>query len=340
MNMAVLGKPTRLCTPEEKDVFIKTHNNFRCMHGAKPLTWDEGIAVKAAEYIYPLTRMKHDDCLFECQTPSQGENLYWNSRKAEAEASVVGWYSEVHDCKGGQNQFTANDGCMEPAVPGRMVGHFTALIWDTAARLGCAFSRDNKLIICRYAADEPTKKTLSDGRVFATPETPNVGPVSNFAKHVFPKRKEESECGPVPDHGPDPNPPELKSGPASDPGAGSPGSYSPGSSDSSLDSSSLPGLSSSETNTSVGKRLKTKSPSGEDNCDDYPSAACNHTMGYDIPKQEYPECPGANLDGCMAACPSLPTAAFGACAQECANRCSFGRGKRSASRQRRLSALS
>ena len=188
-----------------------------------------------------------------------------------------------------------------------MVGHFTALIWSSVSRIGCAFSRDGKMSICRYA---PAGNELSA-------DTPNMNGESNYRTHVFPRTKDEGECEDAApsDTGNDAHGPSSGNSPGSDPSGGSSqDSSSAGSSGSYHPDSSSPGSGS-------GKSPSQKSTPASDACKDYPSAECNKTFGVDVPASEYPDCPGDGLKACMAACPSKPLTAFGVCSNECAQRC-------------------
>ena len=173
----------RLCTAAERRDFLTVTNTYRCMHGAAPVVWDEAMAVSAAEYVYPLTSMAHSDSY--SLRPAQAENLMWRLQGVTPESAVTSWYSEVEYCKGTPTDFIANDGCSAPSDEGRMTGHFTALVWTTATRMGCAFSADGKIGICRYAASGETQ----------TVDTPNMNDDRNYAAHVLPRSKEQPGCG-------------------------------------------------------------------------------------------------------------------------------------------------
>merc|ERR1712039_519036 len=99
-----------------------------------------------------------------------GENLYWSSQAGSTPTQVVqSWYSEVNNCIGGPEGFT--DGCMVAQTG--MTGHFTALIWKGVQSVGCAWSNNGNLAICRYKAGD----SLSSA-------TPNMGPESNYVEQV------------------------------------------------------------------------------------------------------------------------------------------------------------
>merc|ERR1719264_1425608 len=137
------------------------------------------------KYIGPMTgtNLVHspDHYLLPPPIGPAGENLYGTTGQADPAMAVAAWYNEVNDCKGGPTSF--QDGCMEPADPSKMVGHFTAMIWAGAKTIGCAFSDDGTQIICRYKGGD----TLG-------PDTPNFRPVENYVKNVPHRIKTETEC--------------------------------------------------------------------------------------------------------------------------------------------------
>ena len=47
--------------------------------------------------------------------------------------AVDAWYNEVDDCD-------ALPGCENPKTAGKMVGHFTAMIWKGATHFACTIS--------------------------------------------------------------------------------------------------------------------------------------------------------------------------------------------------------
>lgn len=153
----------RLPSSQEQETLLKVTNIYRCMHGSPPLKWSGTLANEVNSYISPMTSMVHDP-----NNHNSGENIYLTSGTADAAQAVKMWYDEVNECAtGGPKKFT--DGCMKEK-PGEQVGHFTAMIWKGAQTLGCAYSTNNKLIMCRYGGnnrDEVTeliKKDKGGGR--------------------------------------------------------------------------------------------------------------------------------------------------------------------------------
>lgn len=149
--------------------FLNGHNKYRCMHGVPPLTWNEDIARLAASWGRTCCEsgLKHSQSY--SYEPSQGENLAAGyGTIAEA---LKGWYDEIEYC-------AKFPGC--PKVPGKVVGHFTAMIWKASSTLGCAKTTNGWLgkypvYVCRYAN---------------TP--PNYG--GQYEANVLQAKKSESQC--------------------------------------------------------------------------------------------------------------------------------------------------
>lgn len=119
-------------------------NSKRAFHGACPMTWNSVLAADMLSYLKTLTSLHHDD-VYHLTPPHGpcGENLAWASDGESPQTAVEGWYNEVHDCAHPISQ----DGCLEP-TPGKMVGHFTALVWKGAREVGCAIY--NTYAGCRF----------------------------------------------------------------------------------------------------------------------------------------------------------------------------------------------
>ena len=65
-----------------------------------------------------------------------------------------------------------------------MTNHFTALVWSSVTRMGCAFNANKRLAICRYAA---RTDDFNNG-------VPNTYGPENFENHVHPLTFERDEC--------------------------------------------------------------------------------------------------------------------------------------------------
>mmetsp|Transcript_59069 Transcript_59069/g.189977 ORF Transcript_59069/g.189977 Transcript_59069/m.189977 type:complete len:401 (-) Transcript_59069:311-1513(-) len=175
------GRSSLACTAAERDEFLAVTNKYRCMHGAPPLVWSDAMAESANTYVSPLESLRHSRS-YSLPPPAgpAGENLYWSSWPSSPTEVVSAWYDEVDDCIGGPEAFT--DGCRN-GQGGRVVGHFTALIWKGAISMGCAWNNDREIAICRYKAGD----SLSAA-------TPNVLPTSNYIAQVGTRVKTEAQC--------------------------------------------------------------------------------------------------------------------------------------------------
>lgn len=164
-------------TPEE---WVKWHNIYRCMHGAPAVTWNKAVAKSAHDYTWRLTQMKHSKS-YDVPPPAgpAGENIYWTSGSATAEAAVEAWYSEVNNCIPSPTKFT--DGC---GKGNGVTGHFTAMIWNTVKEIGCSLNSGGKIALCRYKAGDSLSL-----------DTPNMNRAAgNYVNHVLPKMMSKSDC--------------------------------------------------------------------------------------------------------------------------------------------------
>jgi len=179
-------------TKGEEEQFLAEHNYYRCMHGAPALKWHPGMAASAATWGKSCcgSGLKHSKSYSE--TPSSGENLAAGS--ATIRGAVEQWYEEVSDCK----HFP---GC-EKGEEGKVVGHFTAMVWKSTKLLGCARNakgwKGYPLYICRYAEDAP-----------------NMG--GRYEANVFKASVSSKDCGRDPAPGPATGP---ATGPAPSPALG------------------------------------------------------------------------------------------------------------------------
>lgn len=129
-------------------MWVPLVNAKRADHGACPLAWAQPLADGIKEWVDGLTSLVHADS-YHIPPPGGpcGENLAWASNGITPLQAVDMWYSEVNDC--------ANPlpGCQTPK-PGKMTGHFTAMVWKGASTMGCAISADNNYAGCRWKAGD------------------------------------------------------------------------------------------------------------------------------------------------------------------------------------------
>jgi hypothetical protein len=111
---------------------LRAHNQVRCLHGAPPLAWHEGVAAYARNWV-SRGRFAHSDA-YNAPIGPLGENLYASSEVPGPAEAVQAWYGEVSRYR--------------PAGPSGATGHFTALIWKDVRYLGCARAGGN--LFCNY----------------------------------------------------------------------------------------------------------------------------------------------------------------------------------------------
>merc|ERR1719329_1459591 len=139
-----------------------------------PSEWAQPLAQGIKEWVDGLTSLHHADS-YHIPPPGGpcGENLAWASNGITPEQAVQMWYDEVNDCA------TPPPGCQQPQ-PGKMTGHFTAMVWKGARTMGCAISNNGQYSGCRWkagdrlSADTPNMAMpgLYEQNVGATGETP------------------------------------------------------------------------------------------------------------------------------------------------------------------------
>lgn len=161
----------------EANEWLSKTNAKRAQHGACAVTWNTVLADDMLKYLKTLKSMKHDN-VYKLKPPHGpcGENLAWASNGASLDMAINGWYDEVNDCA---NPITT-DGCKR-AKPGKMVGHFTSMVWKGAGEMGCA--KYKTFAGCRYMETNATG--LSS-------KTPNMG--GHYVRNVGAKGTTATKC--------------------------------------------------------------------------------------------------------------------------------------------------
>lgn len=139
-------------SPNAPDEFAKTmlaiHSDYRALHNAPPLSWDEQIASDA----------RSDSALCVYEHTSKGryaQNIAMGSgRSLSGEDSVRMWYDEIKDYNFSTHQ------SVDPENKAIQIGHFTNIVWKGAVGLGCGIafcpshsfggSRGATLVFCNY----------------------------------------------------------------------------------------------------------------------------------------------------------------------------------------------
>ncbi|WP_310460873.1 CAP domain-containing protein [Sphaerotilus sp.] len=143
---------------------LRAHNQVRCLHGAPPLAWHEGIAAYARNWV-SRGGFAHSDA-YNAPIGPLGENLYGSSEVPTGADAVRAWYGEVSGYR--------------PGDPSGAAGHFTALIWKDVRYLGCARAGGN--LFCNYWS----------GTKASDCTTPNMQ--GCYREQVLPRARTAAQC--------------------------------------------------------------------------------------------------------------------------------------------------
>lgn len=130
--------------PADAKAGLALHNEYRALHGAPALAWDEGLAKMAQDWA--------NGCKFAHGGTDRGtgQNLYASSGSMSSyggdylSAPTKAWYGE-------EPQY-AKGGYKEPAHFGS-TGHFTQVVWKGTTKLGCAKNTvqcSQTIVVCNY----------------------------------------------------------------------------------------------------------------------------------------------------------------------------------------------
>jgi len=138
-----------ICTDYYRKAALKEHNAYRKLHKSPPMKLDSGLnelAAKCAKHYLARHKIDHS-----CKMKgASGENLYiskgCNVRSDLSHHSVLAtklWYDEIQDY---------NFKKPSKSNPGKMVGHFTQLVWKKSSKLGIghAVGYDHCVIVALY----------------------------------------------------------------------------------------------------------------------------------------------------------------------------------------------
>lgn len=128
---------------------LEQHNEYREMHGCKPLKLSSKLNATAQKWADDLVRRN----VFEHSHDrnGNGENLYysWSSAKKipKGDAAADAWYSEIKD-------YDWNDSEEQIMKKFGKIGHFTQLVWDQTEQLGVGVATDGKgkwIVVAHYS---------------------------------------------------------------------------------------------------------------------------------------------------------------------------------------------
>jgi hypothetical protein len=127
---------------------LAAQNHERSLAGLTPLQWDPALASAAASYgprLAALGRLQHSP---RETRRGQRENLWKGTRGAfTPEQMVASWAAEKRFFRAGIFPSVSITGDWED------VAHYTAMVWPTTTRVGCAVYSNAAwdYLICRYS---------------------------------------------------------------------------------------------------------------------------------------------------------------------------------------------
>eukprot|EP00747_Dinoflagellata_sp_TGD_P184764 gnl/TRDRNA2_/TRDRNA2_40700_c0_seq1.p1 gnl/TRDRNA2_/TRDRNA2_40700_c0~~gnl/TRDRNA2_/TRDRNA2_40700_c0_seq1.p1 ORF type:complete len:373 (-),score=46.74 gnl/TRDRNA2_/TRDRNA2_40700_c0_seq1:156-1274(-) len=143
----------------EAERWVGAHSYLRCRHGHPPVEWQDST--------YQHAKAWADQCTYAHSGPSgfenggAGENLATSSYSQDhaPETATERWYSEISTANGGKG-YKAGTASNDAIYAGEsQVGHYTALIWKSVSKIGCATcpadSKGWEINVCQYADESP-----------------------------------------------------------------------------------------------------------------------------------------------------------------------------------------
>ena len=122
---------------------LAAHNSVRAQVRTPPLRWSSQLAADAQAWANVLARKGRLQHAGQHET---GENLWMGTTGAFSIEEMVGaWAAERSDYRHGEWPYVAGKG--------KMVGHYTQMVWRTTTRVGCAMARGERkeVLVCRYS---------------------------------------------------------------------------------------------------------------------------------------------------------------------------------------------
>ncbi|KAG7508667.1 cysteine-rich venom protein-like [Solea senegalensis] len=138
-----------LATSSEQSEIVNKHNSLR--RGVSPtasnmlkMNWNNEAANNAQRWANGCSMNHSPDSHRVISTSGCGENLYMSSVKNSWSSAIQSWYDEVKDWRYGYG-----------SINGRVVGHFTQIVWYRSNQIGCAMaycpnSRYKYFYVCHY----------------------------------------------------------------------------------------------------------------------------------------------------------------------------------------------
>lgn len=132
-----------------RETMLAMHNRARADVRMPPLSWDPALAKDAKAYAKELARRQVFEHSKQPTGPAaQGENLWTGTRGAYRHDEMAQhWIDERRDF--------VNRPVPNISRTGKFgdVGHYTQIVWDGTARVGCAIAsnRRDEYLVCRYS---------------------------------------------------------------------------------------------------------------------------------------------------------------------------------------------
>ncbi|XP_062204513.1 pathogenesis-related protein PR-1 type-like [Phragmites australis] len=118
---------------------VKEHNVFRAKEHVPPLQWNATLAKFSQQYAEQLK----GECKMVHSTSPYGENLMLGTGAVTWKTTVDMWSAEKESYHYGSNT----------CDPGKMCGHYTAVVWKGTTAVGCGRVKCNNgdtMIVCSY----------------------------------------------------------------------------------------------------------------------------------------------------------------------------------------------
>lgn len=137
-----------------KNNILTLHNNVRAKNGAKPLKWNNNLAVGAQKWVDYLKN--NENCTMRHPTRTQqemndylnnntwGQNIAWfGNIEGSPQSCIKGWVTD--EC---QNYNPENPGDQSKGNS----GHYTQVVWKNTTEVGCAKAScgNQTLWACNY----------------------------------------------------------------------------------------------------------------------------------------------------------------------------------------------
>ena len=133
------GEPENGMNQKAIDDILREHNLFRAKEHVPPLAWNETLAKFSQQYAETLK----GPCKPVHSTSPYGENLMFGTGGITWKTTVDEWSNEKKSYHYGSNT----------CDPGKMCGHYTAVVWKSTTTVGCGRVKCNNgdtMIMCSY----------------------------------------------------------------------------------------------------------------------------------------------------------------------------------------------